>query len=111
MNPDNYDEKGRAKKGCRVWKKSKCYQLLAAQLAEIERRLAAARKRDHGHLANRILGLGTVVKAETLSYKALQKCFGRSVKIRAPGKFIERLSRKAESAGGAFIELDTRRLA
>lgn len=110
MNPSNFDEKGRAKKGARVWKKSERYKARQTRLAEQERVLAAARKRDHGELANTILGLGNVVRTETLSYRSFQKNFGRSSKTRAPGMFIQLLNRKAESAGGKLVELNTRRL-
>jgi len=58
MNPANFDEKGRAKKGCKTWKKSERYKARQAKFADLERKLAAARKRDHGELANTILGLG-----------------------------------------------------
>lgn len=110
MNPANYDEKGRARKGCKTWKRSERYKDRQAKLAELERQLASARKRDHGELANTILGLGNIIQTETLSYKAFQRIYGRSVKVRAPGEFIERLNRKAERAGGKLIELNTWRL-
>jgi putative transposase len=109
-NPGNYHANGVVKKGAGRWTQSKRYKQLSAELAELERVLAETRYRDHGTLLNQILGLGTVVKTETLSYKALQKSYGRSVKVHAPGEFISRLTRKAESAGGKLIELDTWRL-
>lgn len=110
MNPGNYDDKGRIKKGKKTWKASERYKKRQAQLADRERKLAAGRKRDHGELANNIVGLGTVINTEALSYKAFQRSFGRSVKVRAPGMFIEHLTRKAARAGGKLVELDTRRL-
>ena len=110
-NPGNYHRNGVARKGCRSWVKSKRYLKLQRQTAEVERRLAATRKKEHGELANRILGLGVQVQTETLSYKAFQRNFGRSVKVRAPGMFIDLLSRKAEHAGGKLVALNTRRLA
>jgi len=109
-SPDNYNKNGTAKKGRRTWVKSKHYLDLQRQIAEVERQLAATRKKEHGALANKILGLGNLIQTEALSYKAFQKNYGRSVKVRAPGMFIERLSRKAESAGGKLVELNTRRL-
>ena len=110
MNPDNYDEKGRVRKGCRTWKKSERYKARQAKYADLERKLAAARNRDHGELANTILGLGNVIQTESLSYRSFQKNFGRSSKTRAPGMFIQHLKRKAESAGGTVVELNTRAL-
>ena len=67
---------------------------------DLQRRLAAARKRDHGELANRILAQGTTIQTETLSYRAFQRCFGRSVQIRAPGAFIATLTRKLANGHG-----------
>jgi hypothetical protein len=107
-NPDNFDAKGRAIKGRRKWTRSSRYQALAIKKRERDRRLASERKRSHGELANRILGQGTTIKTEKLSYKSFQKNFGRSVKVRAPGTMISTLQRKAESAGGGVIEINTR---
>ncbi|MEX1198255.1 MAG: hypothetical protein WEB57_10385 [Pseudohongiellaceae bacterium] len=91
-----------------VW--STGYRRLQQQLAEAERLLAATRKRSHGNTVNRILALGNQPQSDSLSYRALQKCFGRSVKVRATGALIEQLRRKSESAGGALIDLDNRSL-
>jgi putative transposase len=64
--------------------RSKRYQALTLKRRERERRLAAERKRSHGELANRILGQGTTVKTEKLSYKAWQRQrYGKSRKVRA----------------------------
>lgn len=107
MNPENFNTDGTAKRGAKRWAKSSRYQARQLKLAEIERCLAAARKRDHGELANKILGLGNWIQTEKLSYKGLQKNFGRSAKVRAPGMFVSLLTRKAESAGGKVVELNT----
>ena len=63
-----------------------------------------------GGLANAIVGLGNVIQAEQLSYKSFQSSFGRSVKVRAPGAFVQRLRLEAESAAGRFVQLPTRTL-
>jgi hypothetical protein len=105
-NPHCFHANGTWKKG-QKFTPSKRYMALRTQQAERERKLAAERKRAHGELANQILGLGTVVQSETLSYRAFQKRYGKSVKVRAPGMFVEQLRRKAESAGGALIDLPT----
>lgn len=110
-NPHCFNDDGTWKKGVKIETRSVRYQRLRQDLAEMERKLAVGRKRDHGTLANKILGLGAVICTEKLSYKAFQKNYGRSAKVRAPGMFVSLLSRKAESAGGKLIELDTRRLA
>lgn len=109
-NPKNFNDNGTIKKGRKVWKKSKRYKKLQSEAAEVERKLAARRKTEHGTLANKVLGLGTVIQAEKLSYKSFQRNYGKSVKNRAPGMFISLLKRKAESAGGEFRELNTWRL-
>jgi putative transposase len=107
-NPSNFDAKGRVRKGIKRWNRSKRYQLLAIKFRERDRRLAAERKRAHGELANPILGQGTTIKTEKLSYQSFQKKFGRSVKLRAPGMRVSTLRRKAEGAGGGVIEINTR---
>jgi len=107
-NPDNFDTKGRVCKGAKKWRRSNRYRILAAKRRERDRRLAAERKRSHGELANRLLGQGSIIKTEKLSYTSFQKNFGRSVKVRAPGMFVSTLRRKAEGAGGGMIEIKTR---
>lgn len=109
-NPDNYNDNGTSKKGARRWIKSSRYLILENKLKELERKLVARRKSDHGKLANKIIGLGTIIKTEKLSYVGFQKNYGRSVKQRAPGAFVELLNRKAESAGGKLIQLNTQAL-
>jgi hypothetical protein len=104
-NPDNFDARDRAKKGKKKWVRSRRYQRLAEKRRERERRLAAERKRAHGELANRILAQGKTIKTERLSYRAFQRCYGRSVKVRGVGMFVAALRRKAEAAGGALVEL------
>jgi hypothetical protein len=65
-------------------------------------------KRSHSELANRILGQGTTVKTEKLSYTAWQRQrYGKSLKVRAPGMFVRILERKAAS-GGELIAFATR---
>jgi hypothetical protein len=107
-NPDNYNEDGTIRRGPKTWRKSNRYRRLARQYAELERRLAGERKRAHGELANEVLALGDKIKTEKLSYRSLQKNFGRSVKVRAPGTFVSMLRRKAESAGGELEDIPTR---
>ena len=110
MNPDNFSADGTAKKGSKRWAKSGHYERRQHKLADLERCLAAARKRDHGELANKVLGLGNLVQIEKLSYKGMQRNYGRSAKVRASGMFVSLLTRKAESAGGKVVELNTWKL-
>ncbi len=106
-NPDNYNPDGTVKRNRKHWVYSIGYLRLRARLADLQRRLAAARKTEHGRLANRVLAMGRRIRAEQLSYRALQRRFGRSVRDRAPGRFVEQLRRKAESAGGTLVEFST----
>ena len=55
MNPDNYEPSGATKKGAREWKRSNHYEKLLRELADLYRRAAETRKRDHGALINVIL--------------------------------------------------------
>lgn len=105
-NPLRFNANGTWKKG-QKFTPSKRYTQLRTEHAEVERKLAAERKRAHGELANQILGLGNIIQSETLSYIAFQKNYGKSVKVRAPGMFVEQLRRKAESAGGGLVDLHT----
>jgi len=105
-NPQCFNANGTWKKG-QKFTPSKRYTVKRTEYAEVERKLAAERKRAHGELANQIIGLGNIIQSETLSYIAFQKNFGKSVKVRAPGMFVEQLRRKAESAGGAIVDLHT----
>lgn len=105
-NPHGFNSSGTWKKGQR-FTPSKRYTAIRTEYAEVERKLVAERKRAHGALANQILGLGNVIQSETLSYIAFQKNYGKSVKVRAPGMFVEQLRRKAESAGGKLLDLHT----
>ncbi len=122
-NPDNYHKekwvrsptgkhwlkkKGKPRKGCRHWVKSRRQRANEQQLAELHRKEADHRKSLHGQLVNILLSWGKTFKTEKLSYKAWQKIFGRSVGFRAPGMFMAMLRRKAESAGGAVLEFPTR---
>jgi len=110
MNSDNFNANGTIKRGPKRWAKSGRYQRRQHKLADLERKLAATRKRDHGHLANKILGLGNVIQTEKLSYRSFQKNYGRSAKVRACGMFVSLLIRKAASAGGQVVELNTQKL-
>jgi hypothetical protein len=105
-NPQCFNANGTAKRG-QKFTPSKRYTATRTEVAEIERKLAAERQRAHGELANQMFGLGKVIQSETLSYVAFQKNFGKSVQVRAPGLLVEPLRRKAESAGGALMDLHT----
>ena len=106
-NPGNFHPDGTIKKGPKRWVRSSRYERLRRKRRDLERRLASERKRSHGALANRILALGRTLKAERLSYRALQRSFGRSIKVRAPRELVQSLERKVKAAGGEFLEIST----
>ena len=103
-NPENYNSDATLKKGPKKWNLAKGYIRLRAKLAEKQRCLAQRRKCLHGKLVNRVLTMGNHINTEQLSYKGFQREWGRSVGFRAPGMFVEKLRRKAESAGGVVYE-------
>lgn len=104
VNPDNFSPDGTVMRGPKIWKVSKHYERLRARVTEANRKLAEARKRSHGRLANRVLAMGYTVKTEKLSYRSLQKQYGKSVSFRAPGMFVSVLDRKAKGVGGRVVE-------
>ncbi len=103
-NSENYLPDGRIKPGPKRWVKSTRQCRTQDERAELLRREAAHRETLHGRLADRVLAMDRVIKTENLSYRALQRQYGRSVGVRAPGMFMAILRRKAESAGGGVVE-------
>lgn len=106
-NPDNYDEKGRSKKGRRYWHDSCGYRRTRQQIATQERKLAAHRKSLHGRLAHQIVAMGNTVIIEKVSYRSWQKKYGKSVGFCAPGMFVAMLKRLVERTGGTLHEVST----
>ena len=109
-NPKNFtgsDGTGKIKKGRLTWKKSKRQVENEKQLKEIYRVTASHRKSLQGKLINETLRMGNVFGTEKVSRKWLQKSYGKSVGIRAPGMYCLGVKRKAESAGGSFHEFPT----
>ena len=106
-NPQCFNADGTCKRGAKVAVRSVAYQALRKDLAETERVLEKRRDRSHGALANRILACGNALQGEKLSYRAFQKSFGRSTKVREAGSLMSKLRRKAERAGGELRDLDT----
>lgn len=62
-NPHCFNANGTWKKG-QKFTPSKRYGQIRTEYAEVERKLAAERKRVHGELANQILGLGNVIASQ-----------------------------------------------
>jgi putative transposase len=107
-NPDNYRPDGTIRRGPKHWRKSGRQRETETRLAELHRKQAAHRKSLHGRLVNRILRMGNRFKWEKLSYRAFQRRYGRSVGMRAPGRFVAHLKRKAASADASVDEFPTR---
>ena len=119
-NPDAYEKdtwqkkdkqwkrkKGKSIKGKSLKNRSKSLRKTLNKLISLDRKQAAHRKTQHGRLVNTILKIGNQINTEKISYKAFQKNFGKSVGLRAPGMFIEKIRRKAENAGGKTVEFNT----
>jgi hypothetical protein len=106
-NPQNYDEKGRVKKGRLTWKESQQYKATRRRYANAERKLAAYRKSLHGKLANDLMRVGNTIQIEKTAFKGWQKLFGKSVALRAPGLFYEHVKRIVAKTGGTLREVST----
>jgi len=106
-NPQNYDEKGRVKKGRLTWKKSRKYLSTGRSLANAERKLAAHRKSLHGRLVNDLIRVSHTIQIEKTSFRGWQKMFGKSVGLRAPGLFYTHLKRIVAKTGGSLREVST----
>ena len=106
-NLDAFNADGTWRRGAKATVRSRRYQQLAIKRRERERRLASERKRAHGELANRILGQGTEIHLEKLSYRSFQRQWGKTVQVRAPGTFVDMLSRKVKATGGTLININT----
>jgi len=104
-NPQNYDEKGRVKKGRLTWKNSRKYLSTGRSLANAERKLAAHRKSLHGRLVNDLIRVGNTIQIEKTSFRGWQKRFGKSVGLRAPGLFYHHLKRIVAKTGGTLNEV------
>jgi putative transposase len=110
-NPDNYLPNGivkKGRKGRRYWRESQRQCTTQARVANRQRTVAAHRKSLHGRLAHQIVRQGSIFLVEKVSYRAWQRRYGRSVQRRAPGTFVQILTRLAESAGGKVITVPTR---
>lgn len=125
MNPQNYDEKGRIKKGKKTWVYSKRYQKARAKIRELHRKAAESRKYAHNEDINRLRAIGDELIIEDMGIKGLQKKareatinpetgkfnrrkrFGRSISRRSPGYFIKQAKYRFGSSGGIVKEINT----
>ena len=107
-NINNYNSDKTIKKGPKVLNLSNSYLKMQMDKQILENKIKLARAHSHGELANKILSLGNILKVEKTSYKGWQKVlFGQSVQKKAPGMLKDILQRKAETANGKVIEINT----
>ena len=107
-NPDAFNENGTRKKGVRTKVKSKTYEKDRSKKADIERCLAAERKRSHGGLVNQVLSIGNDIKTEDVSVKAWQRSwYGKSTGKSAPAAFMALAGRRAVESGGTYTRFST----
>jgi hypothetical protein len=104
-NPENYAEDGTIRRGKKRWVKSSRYRALQSRRANKERKLAAERKRSHGEQTSRVLLSGTSLTLEKVSYRAFQKSFGRSTKVRGVGAWVSMARRKATRFASKVVEV------
>lgn len=123
MNPDCFDEKGRAIK--KMHTKSNRYMRYQQQLKNLHRIMAENRKYAHNEDVNYLRSLGNEVFIETMNIKALQKKakettknqktgkynrkkrYGKSILNRSPGYFIQQLKYRFEMSDAIFHEVNT----
>lgn len=109
-NPGCFNPDGTWKRGARQTVFSSRYRKTRARLAEHERVMAERRDRAHGRLSNIVMrDFGRRVSTEKLSKRAWQKRWGRRMKATAPASFMNKVHRKAESAGGGLTNFNPSR--
>lgn len=127
-NPQNYNENGTIKPGCKSWNDSKEYLKTKRKIAEILRKRTAQRKLDHQTLANEIVQMGDRFVVEQMSFKGLQARaketaisektgrfkrkarFGKTILNHAPAMLIEMLRYKALFQNKDFIIANTHKI-
>jgi hypothetical protein len=117
-NPNNYAPDGTIKRGVKLThNKSKRYISTQRELADLMRKQAETRKRQHNELANHLLSLGDRFYVEDMQWPSLthrakkteisektgrykrKKRFGKSVGNKAPAMLISILDQKLRSRG------------
>jgi hypothetical protein len=108
MNPDCYDERGRAIKGRRPTKTSNRQRRLDARLRRIARTERVNRQQDAVVVSRGVMRMGTTVAFESNSYRAWQASrYGRRMGFTAPGGLMARIAGEAVILGGRHIEFPT----
>lgn len=106
-NPENFSGNGQALPG-KKWTVSRSQRNTEKILVRIQGTLARQRKNSQGVLSNHLISHAASWRDDGVSVKALQKRYGKSIGARAPGSFLELLTRKAERAGGSRIKQNAR---
>ena len=108
-NQQNFDEKGRIKKGRKTWRFCARYFKAKAKVKELHRKAAVNSKLAHNEEINRLRSYGDVLYIEPMKFKQLQQKtkeaqkdettgqwkrrqrFGKSIQNRSPGYFLSRV--------------------
>ena len=121
-NPQNYNDDGTVKKGCKTWKYSNHYKKLKAKHAELCRINVVNRQLAINEDANHIRSLGDIFVTESKNASKLmkrtkettvnnkgklnkKKRFGKSIKNRCPSGFQTTVEKKFKVTGGTYIEV------
>ena len=136
-NPNNYNPDGTIKKGKKIWIVTKNQKRLLRKIRILYRKQTAYTETVHRKQINNILKQSAVVIVEHMNWEALarkskktersekasavkskhgikivhkfkrKKRFGRSIRNRSPGKFIEFLKQKCSTYNVSYFEVDT----
>ena len=87
-------------KGRRQWKQSVAQRKTQNKIAALHAHAAKCRANSHGSDINDLLSVARTWRHDNVSVLSLQKNYGRSMSLRAPGRFMSELKRKAERACG-----------
>lgn len=121
-NPDNYDEKGKIKKGKKTWTYSNRYKKLRDKHKDLCRKNAINRQLAINEDANHLRELGDLFVTEPKNASKLmkrakkteknekgkfkrKKRFGKSIKNRCSGGFQTTVEKKFKVTGGTYIEV------
>ena len=121
-NPQNYNDDGTVKKGCKAWKYSNHYKKLKTKHSELCRINAVNRQLAINEDANHLRSLGDIFVTEPKNASKLmrrakgttkndkgkfnrKKRFGKSIKNRCPSGFQTTVEKKFKVTGGTYIEV------
>ena len=121
-NPQNYNDDGTVKKGCKTWRYSNHYKKLKARHSELCRINAVNRQLAINEDANHLRSLGDTFVTEPKNASKLmqrakettkddkgkfhkKKRFGKSIKNRCPSGFQTSVEKKFKVTGGTYIEV------